>query len=135
MHIADKNMFYYSLEDEEIIELLQTGPLAITISANGWSSYSSGVFHCSYYASINHAVQLIGYTSEYWIVKNSWGADWGEEGYMRITRNRNYNCRIGTHVYDFEKHPCELAATTAATEPAQYARMKWKADVSVRKEK
>ena len=66
------------------------------------------MFKCSYnyFARINHVVQLIGYTSEYWIVKNSWGADWGEDGFIRITRNRDYNCLIGSYVYDFEKHPC-----------------------------
>ena len=87
--------------------MLQTGPLAIIIRADsGWTFYSGGVFQCFSFYSYNHVVQLIGYTSEYWIIKNQWGTDWGEEGYMRITRNRNYNCRIGTHVYDFEKHPC-----------------------------
>ena len=112
MHIADENTFYYDLSDEEIIELLQTGPLTITISADGWSYYSSGVFECSYYASRNHAVQLIGYTSEYWIVKNSWGADWGEDGFIRITRNRDYNCLIGAELFDFEKFPCGMGCET-----------------------
>ena len=56
VHIADKNMFYYNIPDEEIIELLQTGPLAIGLSADRWSYYSSGVFYCSSRSSINHAV-------------------------------------------------------------------------------
>ena len=107
VHIADKFMYYESIRDEEIIELLQTGPLAIIITVDkSWFSYSSGVFHCSSSDVYNYLMQLIGYTSEYWIVKNQWGTDWGEDGFIRITRNHNYDCNIGVHVYDFEKHPC-----------------------------
>lgn len=35
---------------------------------------------------MNHAILLVGYTAEAWIVKNSWGPAWGESGYIRLAR-------------------------------------------------
>lgn len=56
--------------------------------------YKSGIIQpkdCDTYNT--HCVLLVGYGSEngqdYWIVKNSWGPEWGEEGYMRLARFDN----------------------------------------------
>ena len=54
--------------------------------------YQKGVYDdilCSEDAStVDHAVVLVGYGQEegedYWLVKNSWGTDWGENGYIRV---------------------------------------------------
>ena len=49
--------------------------------------YSNGVFNdpsCSI-GTVDHAVLIVGYTENYYIIKNSWGT-WGENGYMRIQR-------------------------------------------------
>jgi len=67
-------------------------PLAITVAANSWFSYSSGVFTgCGDDFDLNHAVQLVGYGtdsgSDYWTVRNSWSAGWGEDGYIRVERH------------------------------------------------
>ena len=59
-------------------------------------SYASGVIAdrdmCS--KTLNHAVLIVGYGEEdgipYWVVKNSWGSDWGEDGYWRTIKGVNH---------------------------------------------
>lgn len=58
--------------------MLQDGPIAAAVSATGWEKYAFGVFKCSPNAQINHAVAIVGYTPTYWIIKNSWGSDFGQ---------------------------------------------------------
>ena len=75
--------------------LATVGPLAITIASNWeWWNYDEGIFDgCSIDKNIelNHALALVGYGTDdklgdFWIVRNSWGKDWGEDGYIRIKR-------------------------------------------------
>merc|ERR1712001_345276 len=66
------------------------GPQAITVAAEPWRLYGGGVFTgCSSglfkSSDLDHGVQLVGYTQDYWIVRNSWGASWGEKGFIRIS--------------------------------------------------
>jgi C1A family cysteine protease len=49
----------------------------------------------SSYSKLNHAVLIVGYTDTEWIIKNSWGPNWGAAGYIYVTRNSTYNCGIG----------------------------------------
>jgi len=75
--------------------LAGVAPLAVNVDANPWGSYSSGVFTGCQFRDIdvNHVVQVVGYGTDaargkdYWIVRNSWGAGWGEKGYMRLERH------------------------------------------------
>jgi hypothetical protein len=79
-----------------LINLLQSGPVAIAVSAVNWDLYNgNGILSCSPGSSINHAVLLVGYTPSYWIIKNQWATTWGIKGYANITRNPSANCRIG----------------------------------------
>jgi len=98
--------------------LTSIGPLSVLLDASELQFYSSGVWTgyrdgsspllgCSQ-TYLDHAVLLVGYgvdsidTStdaglDYWIVKNSWGSEWGEDGYFRITRGDG-TCGINTAV-------------------------------------
>ncbi|CAF0720178.1 unnamed protein product [Adineta steineri] len=82
------------------------GPISVMIDASHSSFYfyKSGVYNepaCTQTMyHLDHVVLLIGYGTDgdddYWLVKNSWGTSWGEEGYMRTTRNQNNQCGIAT---------------------------------------
>lgn len=82
--------------------MLANGPLQINIDAKDMDDYGptgddpAPVFRCGLGAAPGHAVTLVGYTSTYWIIKNSWGDDWGLNGYIHITRSRTNkrNCQI-----------------------------------------
>jgi len=70
------------------------GPMGVNVAASPWFSYSSGVFDgCTFDdVDVNHVVQLVGYGTDssqgdYWTVRNSWGADWGESGYIRVQKH------------------------------------------------
>jgi hypothetical protein len=71
------------------------GPISVAVYVNSaFQNYTGGIFNSCANYSPNHAVVLVGWDDSggYWIMKNSWGSGWGEEGYMRIT----YGCsRIG----------------------------------------
>ena len=99
-------------EDEVKDFLYETGPLAIALNANPLQTYVSGILDLTSSqcpsSGINHAVTLVGYGTEdsvaYWIIKNSWGTSWGEEGYFRIRRGKGtcgVNCYITTATVSF----------------------------------
>jgi len=73
------------------------GPVAIAIEADqsSFQQYRGGVLDAACGTSLDHGVLLVGYGTDagqdYWLVKNSWGAYWGESGYIRLCRNCNAN--------------------------------------------
>jgi cathepsin L len=87
--------------------LTNIGPLSIAVDANAWGSYETGVFTgCNVTnPDIDHGVQLVGYgtdpmNGDYWLVRNSWSAQWGENGYIRIARTSTPTCGMDLHPGD-----------------------------------
>jgi len=67
-------------------------PVAIAVDARKWQLYSSGVFDgCGPLIQLDHGVLAVGYSDagKYWKVKNSWGAGWGEKGFIRLSLDKN----------------------------------------------
>lgn len=70
-----------------MIYLLQSSPIIVGVASQDWQFYKGGIMKCRQNSTEDHAVLLVGYTPEYWIIKNQWGTNWGEKGFMRISRN------------------------------------------------
>jgi len=87
--------------------LATTGPQSVTVAAGSWQLYGGGVFHgCSsgflgrQDNTLDHGVQAVGYTKDYWIVRNSWGPGWGEKGYIRLSRASDSKTFVNKHPAD-----------------------------------
>merc|ERR1719253_268925 len=84
-----------SSQDETTLKknIASYGPAAICLNANDkWQSYRSGIIKSGCpgkYYDVDHCVQLVGYGSGYWLVRNSWADDWGESGYIRLKMGSN----------------------------------------------
>ena len=83
------------------------GPLAVSVACHPWLGYSSGVFVGANFSEgieqatdVNHLVVLEGYGTDpvtlqdYWLVRNSWGTNWGENGYIRLDRSSVPQCGL-----------------------------------------
>jgi len=77
-------------------------PVSIAVDASNWQFYTGGIMSGADICpkqnpaapSLDHGVTLIGYGTEagtdFWIVRNSWAATWGEKGYVRMVRGQDY---------------------------------------------
>uniref|UniRef100_A0A3Q1FF65 Cathepsin S n=1 Tax=Acanthochromis polyacanthus TaxID=80966 RepID=A0A3Q1FF65_9TELE len=91
-------------EDALKVALANVGPISVAIDASSrkFAFYHHGVYQddsCSH--NVTHAVLAVGYGTErgqdYWLLKNSWGVNYGDEGYVKMVRNRWSQCGIADY--------------------------------------
>ncbi|XP_056646141.1 procathepsin L [Diorhabda sublineata] len=104
-HLTLVNITSWSVlpaRDERALEvaLAKIGPVAASINASPhtFQLYHKGIYDDTSCSSnhVNHAMLVVGYTKNFWILKNWWGKHWGENGYMRLRRNKN-RCGIANY--------------------------------------
>lgn len=87
----------------QLKQALITAPVAASVEAsNLFQQYKSGVITNNCGQTPNHDILIVGYGTEkvgtvpqeYFLVKNSWGADWGENGYVKISTSSDDICGI-----------------------------------------
>nr|ABQ10197.1 actinidin Act4a [Actinidia eriantha] len=105
-------------------------PVSVVIASNStaFKSYKSGIFNGPCGPRIDHGVTIVGYGTEggkdYWIVRNSWGPNWGESGYVRMQRNvgGSGKCFIArAPVYPVKYGPNPTKPRSAVMKPPSYS--------------
>ncbi|KAM3918076.1 cathepsin S-like [Leptodactylus fuscus] len=103
--ISSYKQIPYGDENELKQVVGKVGPVSVAIDASRRSFYlyKKGVYYdplCSS-SQTNHAVLVVGYGAEdgveYWLVKNSWGPSFGDEGYIKMARNHYNHCGIANY--------------------------------------
>jgi len=106
---------YYNkwyMNEMEMESLIMTNPVSTSLQVtNNWGSYGGGVMNdysccnaatdssCVY--NLNHAILVVGYGHDsasgldYWLIKNSWGTWWGENGYLKLKKGTGH-CGVGS---------------------------------------
>uniref|UniRef100_A0A1D1YUN4 Vignain n=1 Tax=Anthurium amnicola TaxID=1678845 RepID=A0A1D1YUN4_9ARAE len=111
-------------DEDALMNSVAQQPVSVAIEASGrpFQFYSEGVFTGDCGTELDHGVAVVGYGAtqdgtKYWIVKNSWGPDWGEKGYVRMERGVSAEeglCGIAMQA----SYPIKNSPNTKEAEPA-----------------
>lgn len=107
-HTRTENAFVEVQYDDlsQMYAALKLKPISVSIcaSSSAFHQYSSGIFDdptCG--DQHNHATNVVGYGIEnntaYWLMRNSWGTGWGEQGYMRLAVQQTGNGICGIQMW------------------------------------
>ena len=115
----------FSMDSVDAIKaaVIENGPVATGIQATRlFMNYKSGIFNgCATLkkGKADHAVNIVGWndTGKYWIIRNSWGKDWGELGYGRIKWNCNNIGTASVFAIVDKLHEAALPVTSVDTVP------------------
>ena len=67
--------------------ILNGNTLSVYVDGSTWFAYQSGIFtDCGPQYTLNHAVNIVGVNTveRYWVIRNTWGTEWGNRGYMKL---------------------------------------------------
>ncbi|KAF8034018.1 hypothetical protein BT93_C0332 [Corymbia citriodora subsp. variegata] len=104
VQVLDSVNITMGAEDELKHAVAMVRPVSVAFEvAKGFQHYKSGVYTSDTCGStsmdVNHAVVAVGYGVEdgvpYWLIKNSWGANWGNNGYFKMEMGKNM-CGVAT---------------------------------------
>lgn len=94
-HISGWKWAAQNGDESNLLRALSSeGPISVCVDASSWQFYSGGILSSNCGQQLDHCVQLTGYQSDYqgkpvWHVRNSWTAQWGEDGYITILEGEN----------------------------------------------
>lgn len=102
--------------------VLNTGPVSVAVHANDeWQTYVGGVLsidECPDLDQPNHAVQAVAVNADedegYWVIRNSWASDWGEDGFIRLSYGEN-TCNLAWDVLGVEVQKVDDTAKGATS--------------------
>ena len=112
-----------SSDPNELLKLaLQDQSLSVAVNSQGdFKNYKGGIYKCpndgnfAEHSMIDHALVLVGYGTDpeegdYWILKNSYGASWGEGGFMRLHADNKINC--GVSIYPVKPEGASMGSSS-----------------------
>lgn len=98
-YVSQTDQFHYPIEANLAHNIVQYGPIPVAIDSSSlhFELYQGGILKESRCGKdVDHAVLVVGFTPQYWIVKNSWGPEWGLKGYFHLERGKNA-CGINSY--------------------------------------